>query len=504
MMIAARLGAIQFLRGIPTADLEVLARKLRLATFAAGDVVFREGEPGSAMYFIGSGQVEVRSEKTRQRVASLGPGSFFGEIALLLGGPRSATVRALTDAELFILHREHLEELLATHPGLAVELSRELSRRLVSTTLRSASAAGGVATLDPEEAWKAAVESGLVVHRTHPLNCETSIPALIGGLVMPNAHFYVRNHFPLPAVEPSDWRLKVHGSADRPLSLGLRDLKNMGSETMLVTLECAGNGRSLFRPQVEGEQWGLGAASTAEWTGIPLTEVLDRAGVRREAREVVFRGADSGTVRGSAESICFERSLGIDVARDADALLAYAMNGEPLPIQHGFPLRLIVPGWYAVTSVKWLAEIELVEREFTGHFQTDSYYFEWQRAGEVVREPVSLQRVRSLITEPRGQEDLRSGDLVIRGVAWSGAAPIARVEVSVGGGPWQESRLVGERHRHSWQRWELMTSIDEPGTVVLRARATDLAGRTQPEQPEWNRLGYGNNAIESVPVRLRA
>ena len=121
-----------------------------------------------------------------------------------------------------------------------------------------------------------------------------------------------------------------------------------------------------------------------------------------------------------------------------------------------------------------------------------------------MREPVSLQRVRSVITEPRGPEDLRSGALVIRGVAWSGAAPIARVEVSVGGGRWQEARLVGERHRHSWQWWELMTSIDEPGTVVLRARATDLAGRTQPEEPEWNRLGYGNNAIESVPVHLRA
>ena len=405
-MIAARLGAIQFLRGLPAADLDALAGKLRLATFAAGDVVFREGEPGNAMYFIGSGQVEVRSEKTHQCVASLGAGSFFGEIALLLGGPRSATVLALTDAELFILDREHLEELLATHPQLAVELSRELSRRLVSTT-RSAPAAGGIATLDPDETWKAAVESGLVVHRTDPLNCETSIPALIGGVVMPNAHFYVRNHFPLPAVEPSDWRLKVGGSVDRPLSLGLRDLKNMRSETMLVTLECAGNGRSMFRPQVEGEQWGLGAASTAEWTGVPLTEVLDRAGVRREAREVVFRGADSGTVGESAESICFERSLGIDVARNAEALLAYAMNGEPLPVQHGSPLRLIVPGWYAVTSVKWLAEIQVVEREFTGHFQTDRYYFEWQRTGEVVREPVSLQRVRSVITEPRGRHQYR-------------------------------------------------------------------------------------------------
>ncbi|MDQ4146534.1 MAG: molybdopterin-dependent oxidoreductase, partial [Pseudomonadota bacterium] len=169
--------------------------------------------------------------------------------------------------------------------------------------------------------------------------------------------------------------------------------------------------------------------------------------------------------------------------------------------QHGYPLRLIVPRWYAVASVKWLTEIELIDRPFTGYYQDNRYWYEWERNGQVVREPATLQQVRALITEPGPNVEVPRGELTIRGVAWSGAAPIARVDVSVGGG-WQEAHLVGERNRHSWQWWELITHVEEPGAITLRARATDLAGRTQPERPEWNRLGYGNNAIQQVPIRV--
>jgi len=271
---------------------------------------------------------------------------------------------------------------------------------------------------------------------------------------------------------------------------------------MVVTLECAGNGRSLFDRPTDGEKWQLGAVSTAEWTGVPLLEVLDRAGVRTGAREVLFRGADGGSVEGRTESIRFERSLRLDDAREGDVLLAYAMNGEALPIQHGFPLRLIVPRWYAVASVKWLTEIELIDRPFAGHYQVDKYQYEWQREDQVVREPVTLQRVRALITEPAPATEVPSGELAIRGVTWSGAAPIARVEVSVGAGGWQEARLVGERNRYSWQWWELITRVEKSEGLTLRARATDLAGRTQPERAEWNRLGYGNNAVQQVPIRV--
>src|SRR5262245_680526 len=357
--------------------------------------------------------------------------------------------------------------------------------------------------LDPEEACQDAIDAGLVVHRAHPLNCETSIPALIGGVVMPHAHFYVRNHFQLPRLDPSSWRLHVGGLVDRPSSLSLQELRHMRSETRVVTLECAGNGRSMLDPRVAGEKWNHGAVSTAEWTGVPLVNVLDRVGVKAGAREVLFRGADAGTVPGQARTIRYERSLELDDARRSEALLAYAMNGEPLPIQHGYPLRLIVPGWYAVTSVKWLTEIEVIGQAFRGHFQTDSYFYEWERDGQVVREPVKLQRVRSLITEPSGGQELERGAVAIRGVASSGSAVMARVEVSVGGGAWQEARLVGERKGHSWQWWELLTRVEQAGTITIRARATDLAGRTQPETPEWNRLGYGNNAVQEVQVHVR-
>ena len=320
---------------------------------------------------------------------------------------------------------------------------------------------------------------------------------------MPSAHFYVRNHFQMPALDPSSWRLSVGGLVERPLSLSLRDLSRMPSETQVVTLECAGNGRSLLEPPVEGEKWDLGAVSTAEWTGVPLAEILDLAGVKAPAREVLFRGADGGTVEGHTEPIRFERSLKLDVARESDTLLAYAMNGEPLPIQHGYPVRAVVPDWYAVASVKWLTEIELIDRTFDGYFQADKYQYEWERGGQLIREPVTLQRVHSLITEPAPDVEVQTGELVVRGVAWSGAAPIARVEVSIEDGPWQEARLVGERKRHSWEWWELIARVEQPRTITLRSRATDLAGRTQPEEQDWNRLGYGNNAVRAVPLRVR-
>ena len=356
---------------------------------------------------------------------------------------------------------------------------------------------------DPEEACQQAIDGGLVVHRAHPLNGETSIPALLGGVVMPNPRFYVRNHFQIPKLDQTSWRLKVGGLVERPLSLSFRDLVKMPSQSRFVTLECAGNGRSMLSPRVNGEQWNLGAVSTAEWTGVPLQEVLDRAGIKAGARDVVFRAADGGRLDASSEPICFERSLSMDDARGSEALLAYAMNGEPLPLQHGYPLRLIVPSWYAVASVKWLTEIDVISEPFKGHYQTEAYFFEWPREGRIVREAVSLQRVRSLITEPEPDTEVEDGELPIRGVAWSGAAPIARVEVSIGGGPWESARLLGERRRHSWQGWELIARLEHPGSTVISARATDMASRTQAESPEWNRLGYGNNAIQKVRVDVR-
>ena len=227
---------------------------------------------------------------------------------------------------------------------------------------------------------------------------------------------------------------------------------------------------------------------------MPLTEVLDRAGARPAAHEVIFRGADCGHVGGHSGQVHFERSLPVAELGQRGALLAYAMNGEELPAHHGYPLRLVVPGWYAVASVKWLTSIELTDRLFRGHFQADRYH--------IGGSPLSLQRVRSLITEPALGKAIEPGSIVIRGLAWSGAAPIARVEVRCADDPWQPAWLAGEHHRHCWQRWELPVRLTRPGTVTIQARATDLAGQTQPDQPEWNALGYANNAIHQVRLAI--
>jgi DMSO/TMAO reductase YedYZ molybdopterin-dependent catalytic subunit len=276
----------------------------------------------------------------------------------------------------------------------------------------------------------------------------------------------------------------------------------MPAQSLVATLECAGNGRSTFDPRAPGEQWRFGAASTAEWTGVPLVEILDRAGPTPDAHDVVFRGADAGMVDGSTAPVRFERSLSVEDARTSGALVAYAMNGEALPLEHGRPVRLVVPSWYAVASVKWLTNIDVIGEPFEAFFQTDRYVYEWERDGGVVREPVRLQQVRALITEPTDGATVAAGNLVVRGVAWSGAAATERVDVAVGSDEWQPARLLGERRRHSWQWWELLTRREARGACTIRARATDLAGRTQPERPAWNRLGYGGNAIQMVTVTI--
>jgi DMSO/TMAO reductase YedYZ molybdopterin-dependent catalytic subunit len=346
-----------------------------------------------------------------------------------------------------------------------------------------------------------AAQEGLLVHQAESLNCETR-PADLGGEVTPTARFFRRSHFPLPVLDESAWRLAVGGLVQRTLSLSLPELTRLPAQTMPVTLECAGNGRDRFQPPTPGVQWKGGAVGTAEWTGARLADVLDLAGIGPGAREIIFSGADRGTVDGEPGEIRFERSLTVRDALESDALLAYAMNGQPLPVRHGYPLRLVVPGWYAVASVKWLTGIRLTGDPFDGYFQTTHYVYDNGGA----REPVRLQKIRSVITRPGDGQPLPVGAVIVRGVAWSGAAPIARVEVSVSDGPWQKARLVGTPGAHGWQQWEFLASGLGPGETRIRSRAVDLAGGVQPEppeQPEWNGLGYGANFVHEVRVRLR-
>jgi DMSO/TMAO reductase YedYZ molybdopterin-dependent catalytic subunit len=358
--------------------------------------------------------------------------------------------------------------------------------------------------IEAEEVSRIARDAGLVVHSVEPLNCETPIEQLGRSTVISSRRFYIRSHFPIPKLDADTYRLKIGGLVHRPLSLSLNDLYNLRAQSLTIALECAGNGRALFDKPVKGEKWALGAVGAADWTGVPLMDVLERAGVKNAAREVLFRGADGGALDGHSEPIRFERSLSIDQVRRPGRLLAYLMNGLPLPVQHGYPVRLLVADWYGMASVKWLTEIQLIGRPFAGHYQVQEYCYEWEVNGQVIREPATLQRVRALITEPVANQKVACGELVVRGLTWSGMAPVAQVEVSLENGPWQQAHLVGHARPHSLMPWEATTRVDEPGPVTIRARATDLAGHTQPEAAPWNRGGYGNNAFHRVQVVFRS
>jgi DMSO/TMAO reductase YedYZ molybdopterin-dependent catalytic subunit len=333
-----------------------------------------------------------------------------------------------------------------------------------------------------------------------PFNAETPIAAMREP-VTPIENMYVRSHFPVPRIEAGEWRLSVGGRVAQPLTISLANLQAMPARRITSTMECAGNGRVGLAPLPKGEPWGHGAVSTSEWEGVSLVHILERAGIESGAVEVLFDGADSGPVEEAGGPVSFSRSLPLGKALNPDTLVAYLLNGEPLPPEHGGPVRLVVPGWYGVASVKWLLKVTLLQQPFTGFYQADRYIME-SPAGEY-QGPLQTMRVRSLITSPLDGEVLPSGRHVVSGVAWSGDGAITKVEVSAGAEePWREARLIGSATPHAWQRWEYDWDETRAGRHVLRARATDSRGNTQPDRAEWNRLGYCNNAVQPVVVEV--
>jgi DMSO/TMAO reductase YedYZ molybdopterin-dependent catalytic subunit len=343
----------------------------------------------------------------------------------------------------------------------------------------------------------------LVVVTADPFNAETRLTAQVGVLT-PNPAFYVRDHFSVPRINSADWRLTLDGEVARPLALTYDALRALPRRTLLVTLECAGNGRIAFDPPAEGEPFGYGVASTAEWTGVPLQTVLEAAGVRPNTRDVLFTGADSGpNPEVGGAMMTFERSLPIERAMHPDTLLAYAMNGEELPAMHGFPLRVLVPGWYGVAAVKWLVRITALASPFAGFYQRHRYVMVHPERGDTTARPLTTIPPRSLLVAPKDGTTLPRGEVRLRGLAWSGEAPVERVEVSVDDGrTWQAADWTSEPARYAWRTWDFRWQATSPGPVTLCSRAFDAAGHTQPASAEWNRLGYANNAIQVVRVTV--
>lgn len=330
-----------------------------------------------------------------------------------------------------------------------------------------------------------------------PYNAETPLPALLDK-VTDTGLVYVRNHFEVPKLAISDWHLEVGGSVSEPQSLSYAELTALPSKVLRMTLECAGNGRKSMRPPPAGTRWGYGAVSVVEFTGTPVANVLEKVGSLRKAEEVVFHGADKGKVAPDRTE-AFARSLPLEIAQDPDTILAWKMNGEPLTANHGFPLRLVVPGWYGMASVKWLHRITVASDDFIGFFQNEHYVYT-EESGTPEGEPVRNIRVRSLILESNEAE---GGQQEIEGIAWSGEGEILRVEISLDGGVgWQTAELDSPTSRFDVQRWRFLWMPAEGGQFTIVSRATDTAGNIQPTKDRWNRLGYGNNGLHSQEILL--
>jgi DMSO/TMAO reductase YedYZ molybdopterin-dependent catalytic subunit len=321
--------------------------------------------------------------------------------------------------------------------------------------------------------------------------------------VTPLGLHYLLIHFDIPVLDPSSWRLDVGGSVRRTLELTLDEIRARPATTIPVTLECAGNGRARLDPRPMTQPWLQEAVATASWTGTPLAGVLEDAGVEPDAVEIVFTGADHGIEGG--EELDYARSLTVSEAQRPEVLLAYEMNGRPLEPQHGFPLRLLVPGWYGMASVKWLTRIEAVTEPFQGFHQAVAYHF--QQSEDEPGEPVSHIRPRALVIPPgfpdfpERRRYLDRGPVLLRGRAWSGCAPIVRVEVGLDG-DWFEARLDDPVGAWAWRGWSLDWDA-APGDHVLSCRATDETGATQPLDPPWNVQGMGNNLVQQVLLTVR-
>ncbi|HVD82521.1 MAG TPA: sulfite oxidase [Propionibacteriaceae bacterium] len=319
--------------------------------------------------------------------------------------------------------------------------------------------------------------------------------------ITPAGLHYLLIHYDIPAIDPTTFELVIDGVVGSPLSLDLDAIRSRPKVTAVVTLECAGNGRARLLPRPVSQPWLTEAVGTARWSGTPLLGLLQEAGIAEEAVDVVFTGADHGIERGLEQD--YQRALPVTEALREDVLLAYEMNGAPLPPQHGAPLRLVVPGWYGMAHVKWLRRITLVAQPFDG-FQMRAY-----RLRDTPDEPgVPVTRIepRALLVPP-GFPDfmsrrrvVRSGPVRIEGRAWSGWAPVSKVEVSIDGGDtWEPADLERAQASHGWARWT-WTWQSELGSYVLACRATDASGRTQPLGQRWSRGGFANNTIQRVPV----
>ena len=375
-----------------------------------------------------------------------------------------------------------------------------------STTIGILAAVRPLLSWDADETIAVQGKDSMIVRSKRFLDLEMPVE-YANSFITPVDHFYVRNHMLEPAMlNVGDWRLSIDGEIEKPQTFTLAELAKMQQHTITNTLECAGNGRALADPRVPGIQWHKGAVGTARFSGLRLRDLLDRAGPRPAGKHVMFRGLDE--VPGKVPA--FIRSIPMEKATDADTLVALHMNGAPLTMHHGFPARALVPGWIGAASCKWLTEIKVLNKEFDGNFMTPGYRMPNQpvRAGEGLKvedsHAMTALSVKSLIAGPRDDAILKSRAMHIQGVAWAGEADIERVEVSTdSGSSWQLAQLGQDQSRYAWRLWSYAWTAPNGGDYTIMSRATDNAGRVQPDSVVWNPSGYLINVIDRVKVHVQ-
>ena len=344
------------------------------------------------------------------------------------------------------------------------------------------------------------MDKDMPVMTEKPLNAETPVKHL-RTWITDNEVFFKRNQgqFMEKPVDLSDWTLSIEGLVNKKISFSFEDIRRRPRVELANTLECSGNGRSLLKQKASGNPWTIGGVGNAIWGGIWLRELLEEAGLQKDARHISFEGLDKPL--GSAE-IKFIRSIPLEKAMSS-TVLAYEMNGQPLPLKHGYPLRAIALGWTGANCVKWLHKITVLEQPFEGFFM-DKVYRVFQKgedpkSGQVAKEIM----VKSIIVEPENDQKLSAGMVPIRGAAYAGGAGIQKVEVSIDKGKsWEKATLIGLNEPYTWRHWEYLWEANQPGEHTIMARATDTDSRRQPQSASWNVLGYGNNGVDEHAIRV--
>ena len=348
-------------------------------------------------------------------------------------------------------------------------------------------------------------KSNLIIRSTRPPDFETPV-ALLDSFITPIEHFYVRSHMPIPTVDAASFALKIGGEVNAAMSVSLDELKKMPAVTVTTTLECAGNGRGFFEPAVAGIQWQKGAVGTARFTGVRMSEILKKAGVKTGALNVEMHAAD----RPPGTMPAFVRQVPMAKAMHADTILAWDMNGQPIPQVHGAPLRAIIPGWEGAYSVKWVNQLNVLAKDSDSFWFVSGYRYPNRRVapGAAVdakdMEPLKGLAVKSLITTPATGAALAAGKIAVGGFAWAGENEITRVDVSIDNGvTWQAARLTGEKAPFAWRRFEYEFAATKPQSYLILSRATDAKGNTQPAVSQWNPSGYLWNQYDSVRVEVK-